>query len=164
MTPQIKQWVAQCVATGRVPRQGEILEIGSRNVNGGVRELFDPEHYFGVDMHSGPGVDWVGDATKFLELRRPDQYDLVICLETLEHVPRFWEIIGGVRRVLKPDGAFLVSVPTTGFPEHRFPVDCYRFMADAFAYVFFEGMRIMEINTVKDDLGFPCLVGLGRKL
>jgi SAM-dependent methyltransferase len=39
-------------------------------------------------------------------------FDVVLCVETLEHVPDYRVALAELRRVLKPDGTLVVSVPT----------------------------------------------------
>lgn len=159
MTPQIRQWVENKVRSGIIPRQGSILEVGSRNVNGEVRSLFDQADYVGMDREPGPGVDLVSDVCIHSIM---GEFDLIICLETLEHVPRFWVALENIRQGLKSGGLLLVSAPTTGFPEHRHPVDCYRFMRDAFPLTLFSGMDMLDLDQLRDDAGYPCLIGLAR--
>ncbi|MDB0050250.1 hypothetical protein N9F31_02215, partial [Pseudomonadales bacterium] len=36
-----------------------VLEIGSYDVNGSIRSLFNAQNYVGVDLVEGPGVDVV---------------------------------------------------------------------------------------------------------
>lgn len=71
-----------------------ILEVGSRNINGSARSIFAPwaELYVGVDVASGPGVDMVGDLFEVqnrlkLTAMYGNQWDMIICTETLEHTP-----------------------------------------------------------------------------
>ena len=61
-----------------------VLEIGSLNINGTVRDYIQPfaEKYIGIDMQEGPGVDIVHDAAKFT---KPNFFDVVVCAEVFEH-------------------------------------------------------------------------------
>ena len=38
----------------------DVLEIGSLDINGSIRGLFDAKTYIGVDLDNGPSVDVVG--------------------------------------------------------------------------------------------------------
>ena len=49
----------------------------------------------------------------------------------LEHCEFFWRAFEEVIRVVKDDGFVFLIAPSAG-PEHRYPVDCYRFYADAY--------------------------------
>ncbi len=111
------------------PLPGPVLEIGSYQVEGQeaiaeLRNLFPGREYVGIDVRSGPGVDFVEDVEK---LSFPDaSFGTVLALNTFEHVRRFWRGLDEVRRVLRPDGALLVSTPFY-FHIHDYPSDYWRF-------------------------------------
>jgi SAM-dependent methyltransferase len=110
-----------------------ILEIGSYQVPGQeavaeLRGLFVGKRYTGVDVRPGAGVDCVASVE---ELPYADRsVGTVIAMSTFEHVPHFWRGFDEVRRVLRPDGAFLVSCPFY-FHIHQHPSDYWRFTTDA---------------------------------
>jgi SAM-dependent methyltransferase len=110
-----------------------ILEIGSYLVPGqegiaNLRSLFPDKEYLGIDARPGPGVDQVADvqALPFADAT----IGTVIAMSTFEHVPRFWRGFDEVRRVLRPDGALLVSCPFYCY-IHSFPSDFWRFTPQA---------------------------------
>jgi SAM-dependent methyltransferase len=146
-----------------LPKTGNILEVGSRNVNGSVRSLFDQSGYIGIDLEEGPGVDRVMDAHTLVKYAWPPSFDLIIATEVLEHSNKPWLIVDGMHRLLKPSGKLLISVPANGFPEHRHPIDVFRFMPDALDLFFFEGMRILDRAVLPDPGGFQTLIGIGQK-
>jgi SAM-dependent methyltransferase len=112
---------------------GPVLEIGSYQVAGqeeiaDLRALFPGKPYVGLDVRRGPGVDLVADAQ---DLPHADaSVGTVIAMNTLEHVPRFWRALDEIRRVLRPDGALLLSCPFY-FHIHSFPSDYWRFTPEA---------------------------------
>jgi SAM-dependent methyltransferase len=112
---------------------GPILEIGSLQVAGqeqiaDLRPLFADKRYLGVDMEPGRGVDLVADVEA---LPNPDaSVGTVIAMNTLEHVPRFWRGLDEIYRVLRPDGALLITCPFY-FHIHSFPSDYWRFSPEA---------------------------------
>jgi SAM-dependent methyltransferase len=113
---------------------GPILEIGSYQVAGQeevaeLRALFPGKPYIGIDTRLGPGVDQVADVEA---LPYPDgSIGTVIAMNTFEHVPRFWRGFEEIYRVLRPDGAVLVSCPFF-FHIHHHPSDYWRFTPEAF--------------------------------
>jgi len=146
-----------------------VLEIGSRNVNGSVRDLFGGTDYHGIDAQAGEGVDTVLDIESenvhSLEnlIKMIQWADTVLLLETLEHVREFWKIIW-LMNIYLPHGSFLViSTPTTGFPLHRYPKDYYRFMEDTYRELFFSDYEILDMRTILTEHGHPVIVALGRK-
>ncbi len=87
-----------------------VLEVGSLDINGGVRDLLDPEaEYVGVDMQTGPGVDIVADFTTY---QHPELVDVVLCLEVLEHTPHWPEIVASAARNLKDGGTLVLTCAT----------------------------------------------------
>lgn len=106
-----------------------IVEVGAYQVAGqeGVAELrglFPGRRYQGIDMRAGPGVDCVADVE---HLPHPDaSVGCVLALNTFEHVPHFWRGFDEIYRVLRPDGALLVSCPFY-FHVHAYPSDYWRF-------------------------------------
>jgi len=106
---------------------GATLDVGSFDVNGSVRHLFDD--YIGLDMRAGKNVDVVANAA---HLPFTDSvFDNVLCLEMLEHDATFWVTVQELKRVLKPGGVLVVTTPSIGFPHHEYPHDYWRFTADA---------------------------------
>jgi SAM-dependent methyltransferase len=91
---------------GRLRPASNILEIGSRDVNGSVRKLFPNIRYTGIDTTPGPGVDIVADGGRFRWL---DCFDLVLCLEVLEHAENARAVCRNAYDLLDPNGVFLVT-------------------------------------------------------
>src|SRR5579871_4270351 len=111
-----------------------ILEVGSYQVSGqedliDLRSLFPGRDYTGVDFRSGPGVDLVANVE---ELPLDDaSVGTVLAFSVFEHVKHFWKGFEEVRRVLRPDGVFLVCTPFY-FHVHSYPNDYWRFTPEAF--------------------------------
>ena len=53
-------------------------------------------------------------------------FDIVMAVEVFEHVENLDEVIDEIRRILKPNGKLIVTVPMT-FPLHMKPYDFRRF-------------------------------------
>ena len=102
-------------ALEHMPPRRHVVEFGSADVNGNVRNLLGDAEYIGVDIRPGPNVDVVADATTYDPPWRPD---LVLCLNMLEHTPEGPAIIANAHRMLAPSGMLLISVPDTSFPIH----------------------------------------------
>jgi SAM-dependent methyltransferase len=112
---------------------GPILEVGSFQVPGqqeiaNLRRLFPGREYIGLDVRPGPGVDCVSDVQALPQA--DGSVGTVIAMNTFEHVPCFWRGFDEVYRVLRPDGALLVSCPFY-FHIHSFPSDYWRFTPEA---------------------------------
>lgn len=83
-----------------------VLEIGGRNVNGTIRDLFGNAAYTALDIADGPGVDIVADAATWI----PDRlYDCVVSCEVFEHTPSWPQILRTAAQALTPAGTLIVT-------------------------------------------------------
>ncbi len=113
-------------------RPCRVLDVGGSDVNGSYRAVFDRSNYEYVvaDVDAGPNVSIMLQDPYAFPL--PDRSaDIVISGQAFEHIEFFWRTFAEMVRVLKPDGVIVLIAPSAG-PEHRYPVDCYRFYADAY--------------------------------
>lgn len=145
---------------------GSILEVGSCDINGSPRSVFThAKSYLGVDKGKGKGVDMTWDYTRYKSIDIEwGNFELVICCETIEHEPRFWKIIENLYLDCAPGGHIIISAPANGFPEHRHPVDCYRFMQDAFqCFYTTDECQLLDLSKVCDTLGHPGWIAIWKK-
>ena len=107
-----------------------ILEIGSRNVNGTLRD-FCPANadYVGVDLEPGTNVDIVLQEAGSLPFDDAT-FDIVLSTSCFEHDPMFWVTFASMGRVLKPGGFIYINTPSNG-RYHAYPYDNWRFYPDA---------------------------------
>src|ERR1700712_4174576 len=93
-----------------------VLEVGSLDINGSVRELFSRCRYTGVDLQIGPGVDLAcqGQLVEF----PTGEFDTTISAECLEHNPYWRETVANMLRMTRPGGLVMISCATTGRLEH----------------------------------------------
>lgn len=146
-----------------VSRRLSVADIGGADYNGSYRPMFERigANYTAVDISDGAGVDVV--------MARPDQidlesgsFDIVVSGQTFEHSGNFWELFAEMVRLCKPDGLIVVIAPSSG-PEHRYPVDCYRFLPDSFqALADSQGVHL--VDTFQSPYGpFFDLAGVFRR-
>ena len=128
MTIHVRQAVEIIIKSLTTPKR--VLEIGSRHESNqkkiaNLRSLFDNRsEYIGVDMRKGTGVDRVinGEKLPF----KNNSFDLILCLETLEHAEKPWVIAKEIERVLSKKGAMIVSSHQNMY-IHKHPSDYFRF-------------------------------------
>ena len=137
-----------------------VLDLGSQDLNGSYKSIFPPERwdYTGIDMAAGRNVDIVlKDPYRWEEIAEGSA-DCVISGQAFEHTEYFWLSMQEIARALRPGGLCCLLAPSGG-PEHRFPVDCWRFYPDGMRalarYVQFD---CLEAETswdepYNDDLG-----------
>lgn len=93
-----------------------VLEIGSLDINGTVRNFFENCDYTGLDIAPGPGVDVVCEGQNY---NPPGaSFDVVISCEVMEHNPYWAETLENMIRLLKPGGIMVMSCATGGRKEH----------------------------------------------
>ena len=77
-----------------------------------------------LDLSAAAGADYVGTAE---HTALPDaSFDLVLCTQVLEHCENPWQAVGEIRRILRPGGHVIFSVPHVWF-YHPHPADYWRF-------------------------------------
>lgn len=124
------------------------IDIGSYDVNGSYRTLFDQPgwDYTGVDLEAGPGVDVVLSSPYRLPFASRSA-DVVLSGQVFEHVEHFWMTWLEIQRVLKPGGLVFLIAPSRG-PEHRYPQDCWRFYPDGYrALAKIGDFELLEVTT-----------------
>ncbi len=88
-----------------------ILEVGSADVNGGLRGLAPAgSDYVGVDFAVAPGVDVILDDPMTLPFADAS-FDVCVTSSCFEHAPFFWQTAVEIARVLKPGGLFYLNAP-----------------------------------------------------
>ena len=95
-----------------------VLEFGSRNINGSVRDLVvGIGRYVGVDIADGPGVDIVADAG---QVDVDGLFEVVVCAEVFEHTgdDECQAIIANAYRHLTNGGLFIATMAGAGRPAH----------------------------------------------
>lgn len=94
----------------------KVLEIGSLDINGTIRVLFENCEYVGVDVGEGPCVDVVCSGHEY---DSPDNsFDTVVSSECFEHNPFWKETFANMHRACKPGGVVMFTCATDGRPEH----------------------------------------------
>lgn len=108
---------------------GPVLDVGSYNVNGCVRVLFNKStEYVGLDMRSGPNVTLVSESWS---MPLPDRkFSTVVCMEMLEHDEHPEWTMTEINRVTKAGGSLIVTARGPGYPLHEYPGDFHRFSPD----------------------------------
>lgn len=132
----------------------DVLEIGSRNVNGSLRpqiEEYGPERYLGIDFVRGPMVDVVARAEDVVDIFGEERFDVVVCTEVMEHVKNWRTVVRNIKRVCKPGGIILLTTRSKGFPYHAHPHDYWRYELEDVRNIFSD----CDILELADDPQAP---------
>lgn len=93
-----------------------VLEVGSLNINGTVRDYFESKEYIGIDLGPGDGVDMILPGENARDHWPDDYFDVSISTECFEHNPHwlgtFWNMYA-----LSRDGV-IFTCAGPGRPEH----------------------------------------------
>lgn len=116
--------IAKCL-----PVKPIILEIGSLQTKNqeniaNLRPLFKKSYFVGLDMRHGNGVDLLSNAQQIAF--KSKSFDLILCLETLEHAQKPWQVANQINRILKNSGIIIAS-SQQNFPIHLHPFDYFRY-------------------------------------
>ena len=160
MIPYLRNKIASYVNS--IEGTGRTLEIGSFDVNGGVKDLFMDdirhEEYIGTDMREGPGVDFVVNSHDLLKHFSPDSFDTIVCLETFEHDDKFWLTMQNINQLIRVGGYLMLSAPTIGYAKHYNPSDYWRFTEEGFTALLWD-WDILSLEVICDST----LCALARK-
>lgn len=138
-----------------------ILEVGSRNVNGTIRDVLSEcaSEYIGVDLFDGTGVDVVCDVAALTDTFENQSFDLVVSTEMLEHCLNWQNALYQMASVLHQNGLLLITTRSPGFELHDYPADYWRFSYSDFEEIF---QPLGDIIAIQNDmtLGWPCGIGI----
>lgn len=96
-----------------------VLDIGSRDINGSPRSIFQPPtEYWGMDIAPGWGVDILADARIWRPGPNLPPFDLVICAEVAEHCIHWQAILETAHDSLIPAGTFIFTAAGPGRAPH----------------------------------------------
>ena len=135
----------------------KILDIGSYGVNGTYKEIFSESEkylYTGLDVNPGPNVDYVPSDPYIWPELQDESFDVIISGQAFEHIEYPWLIVEEMNRVLKKNGLICIVAPSRG-PEHKYPVDCWRYYPDGFrSLAKWVHLEVLEAKTSWGKSGF----------
>jgi SAM-dependent methyltransferase len=93
-----------------------VLDVGSGDINGNNRFLFENCEYDGNDVIQANNVTIVSK-TKDLPFKN-NTFDTIVSTECFEHDPEYKESFVKIYNMLKHDGLFCFTCASTNRPEH----------------------------------------------
>lgn len=129
-------------------RRIRVLDVGSFDVNGSYKGLFDgmDVEYFGLDMATGPNVNYVPQNPYEWKELEDESFDFIISGNAFEHIEYPWLTICEIYRKLKTGGFACILAPNS-LQEHRYPMDCYRYFSDGFrALAKWGGFDVVDVT------------------
>ena len=156
------QWCLQFARStlGHLPEASRVLEVGSRNVNGTVRDLIEPvaSWYIGVDIVPGPGVDQILNVLDLERRFAPGSFDLVVTTEMIEHCGDWKRAMVQMVQTTRCGGLLMITTRSPGFALHGYPQDHWRFTNRDMGRIL---GPVGDLLLLEDDmtLDWPCGVG-----
>lgn len=134
--------------------EGRCLDVGAG------RSPFDEllrtrcEKVVRIDVEDRSGrVDLTADVQSMPQVADAS-CETILCTQVLEHVPRPWDALAEMARVLRPDGRLILSVPHLS-AIHEAPHDYYRYTSSGLeALCRRAGLEVMEVVPVGGLLSF----------
>lgn len=131
----------------KLPQVKNLLDVGGRGKPYACFFSSRVANHYVLDVaEPAYSVDVVGDA-RIMPFSDASM-DVVLITQVLEHIPDPIAVIGEIRRILKPGGTLLLSVPSI-FPQHGSPGDYWRYMPQGLQWI----LRDFHSVTVKGEAG-----------
>lgn len=124
----------------------KLLEIGSQD-RSEVKEAFNMCNIETLDLVPDYNPDIIGDITKYNAHIKDSTYDIIACLEILEHTLNPFSAIEELRRICKHEGHILFSAPLNWRIHGPVP-DCWRFTEFGWK-VLLKDFDIIEIDKLE---------------
>jgi SAM-dependent methyltransferase len=129
----------------------KVLDVGSGDINGNNRFLFENCEYDGNDVIQANNVTIVSKTKDLLFL--DNTFDTIISTECFEHDPEYKESLLKIYKMLKPDGLFCFTCASTGRAEHgtrrTSPNDSYGTIGNLDDMNdYYKNLTVMDINEV----------------
>jgi SAM-dependent methyltransferase len=136
---------------------GKVLDVGcgDKPYQGWFGRL---EKYVGVDVGKHSKADVVVDSLGPWPFKQ-NVFDVVLCTQVFEHVPKLEETIQNIQEAVKPGGTLVVTVPFI-YNEHGSPEDYRRFSVHGMKILMAEMFEIVEVKVlggIGSTVGILCL-------
>jgi SAM-dependent methyltransferase len=130
-----------------------VLDVGSGDINGNNRHLFEDCEYEGNDVIEANNVTIVSK-TKDLPFE-DNMFDTIISTECFEHDPEYKDSFIKIYKMLKPNGLFCFTCAGWGRPEHgtrrTSPQDSLGTIGNKEDMIdYYKNLTIIDVNEVLD--------------
>ncbi len=132
-----------------------VLDVAPQD-HEGAAPYFEQATIETLDIDPASGATYIADLCARNSTIVPDgRFDLVVCTEVLEHTINPFAATDEIRRVLKPGGVALISVPFN-FRIHGPLPDCWRISEHGLRALFngSRGFDIIHLQALEDENRF----------
>lgn len=120
------------------------LDIGAWYRTANIKRFFN--NYTGIDLQPGGSVDFIMSAYDIDKKFEKNSFEVVLCLNVLEHIADIKAVLQQVDYVLKKGGYFIVSMPYIDFPLHNYPSDYWRCTEASMREFIMKGFEIIDLS------------------
>lgn len=129
-----------------------LLDIAPQD-HEGARPYFPESKIETLDVSKDSGATYIADlCSNNKHIIKDDTFDVIVCTEVLEHTLQPFDAVDEIKRILKPNGTVLLSVPYN-FRIHGPLPDCWRFTEHGLRALF-KDFEIIDIQSLDDDNRF----------
>lgn len=122
------------------------IEIGVTEGTQGYKSCFPGVKYLFGELPGMSGADLYFDICESIPEEYEGKCNVVVCVDTLEHVLNPFAAVKNMARLLAPGGA-LYLITVIEWVVHRHPIDCWRFCPDGMEHLLKEaGLRVLDIQ------------------
>jgi SAM-dependent methyltransferase len=144
--------------------EGDLLYVGIAGdpPGGEYSNLFNKFNIKTFDADPIWRPDIIGDITK--TNFEDNSWDVIVCVQVIEHVKNIWDIPQEMRRILKPGGMAIIDTPFM-YPYHAEPPsfgDYWRLTKDGMRVLFESCFNILDI--ISTDNLTSCLIQKSNKI
>ncbi|MDB4694600.1 class I SAM-dependent methyltransferase [Flavobacteriales bacterium] len=134
-------------AAAEIPiKKGRLLEIGAQG-RSEVQVAFNGFDIQSFDIVNTHNPDFLGDLTTHNPEIPNQTFDVIACLEVLEHTLQPFDAVAELRRMLRDGGYLIISAPLN-FRIHGPIPDCWRFTEFGWR-VLLKNFDILKIDELK---------------
>jgi SAM-dependent methyltransferase len=115
----------------KIQPNSNVLNVGCGDVD--FRKYFPNSIYQTMDIEPNISATYHGSICNRNDFLSDNEFNYVLLIEVLEHVWNPFDAINEIKRILKPDGLVIVTVPFNF--QHHSP-DFWRFTSDGLRHLF----------------------------
>lgn len=128
-----------------------VLDVGSGDINGNNRFLFQNCEYEGNDVYAARNVTVVSKTSALTF--EDESFDTICSTECFEHDPEYEQSFQKIIKMLKPGGLFLFTCASTGRPEHgtrrTTPQDSYGTIGNVEGWIdYYKNLTFQDLDAV----------------
>lgn len=127
---------------------GVLLDIAPQ-IHEGATPYFKKSSVLTLDIDSNSGADFIADiCADNSKLIKDNSFDYIVCTEVLEHTLNPFSAVSEIKRILRKNGLFFLSVPFNLRIHGPLP-DCWRFTEHGLRALLkeFEIIKIEEVES-----------------